>query len=227
VSVASSETLKGLCTKSSWVNSSVTTAVYTIGGAGYSDAFTGTGGTALSAHDAQWVQAINYTLANFTLDGSGHLRCGPYVNCGARYALSSADVSQVTFKGQTLNTTDSPYPGVILRSSATHGYQAWIEGNSSGNFTTLKIVRDDGSAWYRNTSITSLALSRATDHVIRATATTNGNQVDIAVYLDGSLIVTQSDTDAARLLSGNPGVEFGRENSYNTNNGVLDDWQDY
>ena len=222
VSVASSQTVRALCTQADHTNSSVATAAYVIN-AGASDAFTGSA-VALATHNSAWADAdASYSVSVLALDGSGH--CIPvhaYDDGGARYTSSTSDISQITISART---TSTPYwMGPIVRANGTtRGYSLRLYTADGITYTGATVSNGDTTL----ASADGLSISTSTTHALRLVASGTGT-VSVTGYVDGTQVITVSDVPSntpTPLGPGNPG--FLVSNATAAASQVLDNWQDF
>lgn len=190
-----------------------------ISASGYSDSFTGSDGTALATHDAQWTSMPTPYLTTYATLQSNQLSIQAYQNGGAYYAASTADTSQMVFKGVTANNTVTKRVHVRAGGS-TKGYEAGIAYPSSGSTVSSFAIRKGGVFL---ATITGSNIDTSADHTIKLVAS-GTSTVTLTVYVDGSSYGTTSDSSST-ITSGSPGwsCDGGSNATYNR----FDDWQDH
>lgn len=124
---------------------------------------------------------------------------------GYNNAICTTSMGSVEQYHQAVYTwTGSPSIGPVLRASGTttpsKGYQVnWRPGSNDA----YVVARTNGYDTSHFTNITGLT-GMTSGCTLKATVSTiSGSQVDVALYLNGTLQGTYNDTDAARITTGN------------------------
>jgi hypothetical protein len=193
------------------------------------DSFTGTDGTALATHDANW-SAFNGTLA---AQGGGVLITGGYAgmptdfdSVGSFYSSSSSGNCQIVKKAGA--TFGSARARVCVRAGTdTYGYNVMLTNLTGDVFSELTL--------YNHTTYlvaaTGLSINRTSDHTIRLRSTTNGGNQDIEAWIDGGQITWGTPTNntiyshsTTPLTTGSPG--FWLSGSGSKSDSYFDDFDD-
>jgi len=176
-----------------------------------SDSFTGTNGTHLADHDANWLSTTG-AIDNITIQ-SNALNLAAWVLAGAYWNGSSADDSQLIHLANT-----SAIVNVIVRAaSGSNGYAWGMAESSGGNYTAGYILKN--GAWVASRSGT-WAINQ--NHTIRVTAS-GTSPVVITPYVDGTALATYSDSSSP-ITSGHPGILLGENGGSAVT--CADDWTD-
>lgn len=173
------------------------------------DDFTGTNGTTLTAHNANWTltAASQSDTGNWTIQ-SNELQAAAFRNLYAYRSDSATDDAQLILRG---NGTDARNSGPAVRmSSGSEGYACMLTVPSGGDYTRME-VRKNGS-FFAQINITN---SQSTDHTLRITATDNGPNVDLEVFIDTVSVWTGTDSSSP-IASGNDGIYIGARNGVAT-----------
>ena len=169
----------------------------------FEDTFTGVNGTVLNVHDANYSLVSTGNIANATIQ-SNRLEYNSFTKAVARHSLESGnDDSSILLVGGTYQLRT----GVGVRSSASsEGYVALYEIGSSPNYTRLALYKN-GSRIAFNGSVNE---DSANDITLRITATDNGSDVDLEIFVNDVSSLTHTDLSASTPLpSGNPCIYFG------------------
>lgn len=187
-----------------------------------SDSFTDTNGTTLPAHDSNWINmSASYAAADLTIQ-SNQVRPPTWGDgAGAAYSngQSADQESQIVWKGAS-NAVHTRFVSVRAAGTGTNrGYYAKWHNSSGGNFTSVAIEKD-GTFLAQNAAI---SYAVASDHTVKITATDNGGNVDLEVFIDGTSELTHTDTTSV-FTDGYPG--FGVIPLGTPLDAESDDWED-
>jgi hypothetical protein len=172
-----------------------------------SDAFTGTAGTALATHDANWkANTNNDGVTGLELDGSGHLRATQFATCDTYYddgTTGANSISHATFPAGITIDASGNLMGVGCRTTSTQrGYQAFLKSSTNVNTNLDQIgVRRNG-AFVSNQTITAInANTTVVDLKIQLV-----NTVDIKISVNGTDYTLAgtggNDVSGAAVLTG-------------------------
>jgi hypothetical protein len=223
---------------STHTNSAVASAAYTItctSGA-CSDSFSGTVGTLLTTHDANWqYNSGGAGNARLQLDGSGNIQGVAAVSLYASiyYSASTSQTSTVVWKAS--DGANSPHKGPCVNMSATanSGYCAINDVNppTGGNFGHFYMYKNQGDPGLSADAInfsfsatTDLCVSLARTGTTPATLTLSTAPYSGGVC--GSFTSKGSITDlSSTLTGGSPGMLW--DYSINQFNTLMGAWRDY
>jgi len=178
------------------------------------DTFTGSDGTLINAHTgetgATWAAGIGFTDPNVPRIFSNRLRGGTTAGSNIFFAsgVATADGEYAEAVVQTITTAASF--GIFARGFANsggnaRGYMAFYS-SSAGVWKILRL--DNTSTFTQIGSDATQALSVAS-HTIRVTVTGTGASVAIELKIDGSTVISTTDSTAGRITSfGSPGIYF-------------------
>lgn len=142
------------------------------------DSFTNSDGTALSTHDAAWTKGNGYT-GSVTIQ-SNQARGPDFANCCYYYSGSGQTSSEIVKKAYSA-LGNNRFAVTVRTSNSTLGYNLRLRGLSGDNFTEAAV--------YKNTtyvaSSTGITVSRLSDITMKITATTNGSDQDIRIWING------------------------------------------
>lgn len=177
-----------------------------------SDSFTNTDGTSLSTHNANW-GTIGGTI--FTIQ-SNCAYAGTWAVREARYTASSADLSQVVWKG-SISAVQADVAKVHVRmSSSTEGYAS--KPNVSGGNVIGLILTKNGSWLGSLTGGGNPSVSLDLTLKITASGTST---VTVEGFINGTSVGTATDSSSP-IAAGNPGFR-----SWGGASAVyFDDWTD-
>ena len=166
----------------------------------YSDDFTGTNTTTLATHNADWTlltaghgMQIDGNAIRNSDTSSSTFRLDGYTPPSANYGV------QIDWIYKTVASTVLPLLGVRRDTSASTHYAI-----SDSGFGNLNLIRRVGGV---NTTIGSLVfVPSAGTYSIHMQAVTNGSQVDIKVWINGTLqtawtVIEGGDSEAAGVFS--------------------------
>lgn len=193
------------------------------------DSFTGTDGTALSTHDANW-SAFNGTLA---AQGGGVLITGGYAGMptdfdavGSFYSSSSSDNCQIVKKGSSgFGSARARF--CVRAGTDTFGYNVMLESLTGDDFGTVTLYKHTTYVVATN----GLSIPRTSDITVRIRATENGGNQDLECWINGSQITWGSPTNnvirtdsTSPLSTGSPG--FWLSGSGSKVDSYVDDFDD-
>ena len=189
------------------------------GMSGNSDDFTGSQ-AALATHDANWTASAD-GVANFEIDGSGHLRLtGNYKSASAYYDASTSDVSQVVVPAGSTNGYFRPRVCVRM-SDSVRGYCFGLIDNDGTNWGDIAVYKDGGVLCYLEGTY-----SASSNHTIKIVAS-GTSTVTLNAYVDGSEVTSGCTDSSSPYESGHPGVMMHGSSAADYANNLMDDWQDY
>jgi len=203
-------------------NSSSTTHSITMAAlsTGNSDSFTGTDDTLLATHDSNWVNANStYTVAGFELYSNTVRPVGSYDTAGARYNISTSDISQAVYKGGRSGDQTTSYAAVRMNGTSL-GYSCIFSGASGGNWTIVDVQKDGN--WVAQ-AITGGTWAQSADHTMRVRASGTGGTVTVYCSVDGGSEGSYADSTAP-YTTGLPGLVGYADGTMI--NATFDDWTD-
>ena len=187
------------------------------GGGGYSDTFTGSNGTALATHDANWTSLPGYATTNVTIQ-SNMAETGNYATGGGFYNASTADISQAVFKGAPTSSYVSKF--ITVRAGAgTLGYEVYF--NYFLNPSNVVLTKN---GTYQDTWVIS-TLDLTVDHTIKLTAT-GTSTTTLELFIDGASQGTKTDSSSP-ITSGHPGFFVDAGSNGTIGYTAVDNWQDH
>lgn len=187
----------------------------------YSESFDGTDGTLLSTF-SNW-SSINATFVetNFKISGNAITPTAAYAKAGGFHSLSTSDISQIIFKGQT-STDISRFLAVRANTDST-GYSIQLGYPSATDWRQISFFKNGTSIGTAQTI--SPTVPYGVDHTFKLVAT-GSSPVTLSVYIDGSGTAAATMTDSTSpITSGHPGFYINTGSS--TGNAFFDNWQDY
>lgn len=180
------------------------------------DTFTGTDGTLLKAHTgelgATWTEGIGFPTTNQPqIDAYGRIRHKSGPASGVFFASGVATSDGEYVEAVVWTHTTAIGFGILARghvnlAGSARGYMGYY----SSTVGVWKILRLDNSATFTQVGGTGTkALSAAAGHTVRVTVTGTGASVSIELIVDGTTVLTVSDTSGSRITTfGSPGVYF-------------------
>ena len=166
------------------------------------DDFDGVNGTQIDTHNAAY-SVIDGVITDFNLL-NGSLEYTDYGVGSLRYTgESNNDDSTAILEGGLFQLRVGP---AVRCSASNSGYSANFEIGSDPTYTRLAIYKDGSRIAFNG----SVSVDSSNDIELRITATDNGSDVDIEVWVDGVSELTYTDLLASTPLpQGNGGMYFG------------------
>ena len=180
-----------------------------------SDSFTGTNGTALTTHDANWSLCADDDFGRIYGNGVSY---GAWSEGCYRYAGSNGNESIITLKAGANSGSAAKVGPAVRMGSTTSGYHLLLGSISGSNYTYLHVRKNRN--WLSRFSGT---WSINSDHVVRIVASGTGSTVTINCYVDG-IFVGSCDDSSTPYISGLSGIYLMGDGSNDYAFG--DDWSD-
>lgn len=178
----------------------------------FNDTFTGTAGASVVSHTSDsghtWARGVGLDTSDAVISDANRLRCSRAAgNVLFASSVATADAEYTEAIVQTL-TTASAFGlfarGIVNQAGNPRGYMAYP--TSEGVWKILRL--DTPSVFTQIGGTVTQALSVAS-HTIRITVSGTGATVTIVLRIDGTDVLTVTDTAALRITTfGSPGVYF-------------------
>lgn len=188
----------------------------------YSDAFTDTDNTVLSAHSngCNWQSLPSpYTITGFRIVGNALTTASTFTQTGAFCSASSSDTNQITLVGLT-NTSQSTDKTISVRASAsTMGYGVRLISLSSGSWTSIRFYKNGTTL----STCTGKTIPAGSNHDLKIHAS-GTSTVSLTAYVDEVSECTTTDS-ASPLSGGSPAVYVAGQGTIANN--AFDSFQDH
>ena len=183
-----------------------------------SDDFTNTNGTDLDDHDANWTSGAN--VSQLEIQSNQCEIFGSFNFPRAYYDGSSNNFTELISRGGGDNSGARVDLHIQMAHTvaADNGYRARITGDTT-DWTNISLFRD--ATFLASTGSLSTDPSKGSDVTMKLTGVVNGSDLDLAVFLDGTSELTNTNTSP--LTGGFDGFG-GYRNGGSAANFKVDDW---
>lgn len=193
----------------------------------YTTAFTVGSDQALPTFNADFVREAGSGTDELTVDQaldrlearfSGSIHTPLWASYRYNGASSPTGDQEVLCTNLQSNGSDTAYCGVTLRHATGADTCYFMRVSGTGEMEIVRRV-----AGVDTVLASGGTIDQATDYTVTAArAVGTGATVDLTFTITGEATVTYADTNAARLTSGQPGVELRQSGSTDANDSTLD-----